>query len=172
MNTSKQISSNKSVKIYDDYADIPVVPNWENIVERGRIEFLIANEKKRRHKVPPRKLLRAYDKISDQYFQAMDIDLINEELFVLIQKRIEARDKFINGDKSQMNFIKMYSRTIDEIKKNEVKASFSKNRLGVEKWFGQPLKGKTLKEFTVLVKMIQEESELVKRKNHESSSEE
>lgn len=175
MNTSKKISSRfkkkskpkfKNFELYNDL-DIPLY-NWEQLLKHGDMKFLFVNEKERNYHVNPNRIIEAYDSISDKYMQKLDIDLMNDELYILMQHCIQANEDRIQGDRTQINFIKMYEQQIEDIKKESLKADFSKQRMAVEKWakYNIDPKEKTLNDFCNLVLMMREETEqIIENKN-------
>lgn len=183
MNTLKKISSRfkkkakpkfKNFELYNDL-DIPLY-NWEQLLKHGDMKFLFVNEKERNYHVNSNRIIEAYDSISDKYMQKLDIDLMNDELYILMQHRIEAREAYIQGDRTQMNFIKSFDEQIQEIQKESVKADFSKQRMSVEKWakYNIDPKEKTLNDFCNLVLMMREETEQIianKNSRHGSNTE-
>lgn len=159
--------------IYDDLIDIPV-HNWEQIVQYGKVQFIIVLEHLRNSELNEILVRDAYDKMTDQYFEKRGIDLRDEELFILIQKRIEFRNKFMQGDKSAMNFIKLYTRQITDIKKNAVKPNLAQTRLAVQKWYGPIDKYKmTMSDFLDIVLLMEKEFATIesnkKQKNGEDN---
>lgn len=157
----KKKSSSKSKahpKIYDSINTIPV-HNWEQIVQFGRIEFIIIDKHRRAFQLNTVLVQDAMDKISDQFMEAMGINTQDDELNIMIIKRMEFREKFMHGDKSAINFIRMYDRQIAALKIGTVKVNLQKHRLQVEKWFGPIDKfKKTVSEFIDIVKMMEEEA--------------
>lgn len=149
-------SKRKSFNLYQGIKELPIY-NWEKIVG-GEVQYLIIEEKDREKKINPIRLMETYDKCADEYFEAAEIDIINDELFITTQKLIEYRTRYIAGDKSAINFVKAYEEQIRAIKQREGKADFVKNRMALQKWFGQPIDTKktTVYEFIQISKLAQE----------------
>lgn len=157
-------------KIYDDLANISQA-NWEKIVQDGDIRFIIVEKHKRHYDLNAELVRDAMDKMMDQYFREMEIDLMDDELFLLIQRRIMMRDKFMKGDKSAMNFIRLITSQIDDIKKSVIKPNLVKNRIALEKWFGQPLKDKSVLENINTYKLMKEEAEAIIAASNKNTTE-
>lgn len=143
------------IKVHSDISTL-LYENFEKVLD-GRIEYLL-DDPYFKNVVPEIQLMEAYDNVMDQYFKEMDIDLRDDEFFISIQQLIIWRDKFIQGRKDAKNFIRKYEAEIKDLKQKAVKPDFVKYRMSVEKWFKQPLKGKTVAEFIAIVKLIKEEN--------------
>lgn len=147
----------KFIEIYADINEIPL-KNWEMLCDSNDLRHLLVHKDHWLFEVNTHALLNAYDKISDQYMQELGIDLLNDELFVLIYKKMEATDLYLKGEKHRINFIRIFDAQIKEIRKSAVKADFVGNRIAVEKWFGQKVeKERTLLEFCKMIKMMEQE---------------
>ena len=155
-------------KIYNDIDVIPI-DNWEQIVQHGRLEYFVVQPHRRRAILNPQLIQDAYDTITDQYFSRMGINPQDDEFFILLQKRIEWRNKFINGDKSAMNFIRLITAQLHALKVDHVKPNMQKNRLAVEKWYGTIDKyTKTVGEFIDIVKLMEEEANAISARQTKS----
>lgn len=163
--SSKKQKSTVHPKVYENLRDIPVF-NFERIIQHGEIEFIIVQKHLRKSKLNKIIVQDALDKMVDQYFKAFDIDLRNDEMFLLIQKLIEVRESYMKGRKDAMNFIKFYERQIADMRKNSVKPNLSENRMAVTKWFG-PMDPKktTMDDFISAVKLMQREAAIMASKN-------
>lgn len=179
MTTLKKIFSKKRevlrpTVLHMDYSTIPLY-NWERIIEDGEIKYLIAKDSQRNYHVNPSRFVTAYDTISDQYLKDLGVDLMTDELYALMQHRIEARERYVNGDKSALNFIRMYDSQIKDLKSDEAKADLVKQRMSVSKWFRQPIDPRktTLKEFCKIIKLMREETEqMIKKPTQNGDSQE
>jgi len=162
----KKKSSGKAV--IDLYKSIDAIPlhNWEQIVQFKKYEFLIVQKHLRNSEIDFFLAQDALDMLNDQYFERMGINPQDDEYFILIQKLIEAREKFMKGNRAAMNFVKLITRQIEDIKVTEVKLNMQKNRLAVEKWFGPIDKyTKTVGEFIDICKLMEEEANGIKARN-------
>lgn len=143
---------------YDDYSVVPLRV-WEDLSKKGDIKCLVISGSKRKIRKNIEKLIEAYDTISDQYIEELEIDMENNEIFTLTYKIIEANDRYINGDKKAKHFIRMYEKERDDLLKSIAKADYVGNRIAVSKWYGQKINPDetTLQEFCKMVKLMQEE---------------
>ena len=147
----------KFIEIYADINEIPL-KNWELLCDTNDLRHLLVHQEHWLFEVNTHALLNAYDKISDQYMQQLGIDLQNDELFILIYKKIEATQKYLEGEKHQINFVRIFDAQIKDIRKSAVKADFVGNRIAVEKWYGQKIEDtRTLLEFCKMIKMMEQE---------------
>lgn len=144
------------IEIYHGIDELFVF-NFEKILD-GKPEYLLHD-----HTLigvaDPVSIIDAYDLAMDEYCKELDIDLRDDDYFIYIQKRIQYRDQFIQGDKSAMNFIRYFDALIDEIKRNVIKPDFVKNRMAVAKWYRQPIDPKktTVREFLKIHSLMMDE---------------
>jgi len=105
-----------------------------------------------------------YDEIVDAFNEALEIDIENDEYFVTMFKLIEARDKYIKGDKTAINFVRLWEKELEDIKKEQVKANYVKYRIQVQKWYGQSIDPDrtTGAEFIEMINIMKEEAEKIK----------
>lgn len=179
MTTLKKIFSKKRevlrpTALYLDYSVIPLY-NWERIIEDGDIRYLIIKDGQRNQHVNPSRFVTAYDTISDQYFADLGIDLMNDELYALMQHKAEAIERYVNGDRSALNNVRMYNAQIKDLKSDDIKADLVKQRMSVSKWFRQPIDPRktTLKEFCKIIKLMREETEqMIKKPTQNGDSQE
>jgi hypothetical protein len=151
------------IKLYYSIDEMPLY-NFEKLLD-GNIEYLLADPTLIKC-INPVKLTLAHDSVMDGYFEALDVDLRDAEYFIYIQKRIEYRDQFINGNRSAMNFVRLYTAQIEELNRDVVKPDFVKNRMAVTKWFRQPIDPKTttVREYIKITQLMREEAEQRKNK--------
>lgn len=171
---SKKKSSNKKKVHPRVYTSIEQMPqhNWEQIVQFGRIEFIVIEKHRRGDELNQIIVRDAMDQLSDQFMEAMGINPQDDEYFVLIIKRMEARQKFMDGDRSAINFIRMFDKQIASIKMEAIKPNLQKYRLQVEKWFGPIDKyTKTVSEFIDIVKMMEEEAAQIRAAKNKKDTE-
>jgi hypothetical protein len=144
------------IGIYSSIDDLPVF-NFEKILN-GFPQYIL-HDPTLISAANPELMVSASDNIMDEYFKELEIDLRDDDYFIFIQKAIEYRDKFIQGDKSAKNFVKYYELQIAELKRNTVKPDFVKNRMAIAKWFRQPIDTKTttVKEFLSIHKLMMDE---------------
>lgn len=144
------------IGVYSGIDELPLF-NFEKILD-GKPEYIL-HDKDLIKAADPSTVVNAIDQAMDEYCQELEIDMRDDDYFIFLQKVIDYRDKFIQGDKSARNFVRHYEALIDELKRKAVKPDFVKNRMAVAKWYRQPIDTKktTVREFLKIHALMMDE---------------
>jgi len=110
-------------------------------------------------------LIDRRDEIVDEFNKALEIDVENDEYFMVIVKLIEEREKYLKGNKAAINFVRLYEKELEQMNLETTKTNFVRYRIQVQKWYGQaidPLKT-TAQEFIEMINLMKEETEKLKQ---------
>lgn len=165
LNTSKRKSSKSKlhyVEMYEGIEDLPL-RNLEKLLE-GDLTVLL----KRKEDVEfadLAHLVDTRDTIVDAFNKALDIDVENDEYFMVMIKLIEERKKFIAGDKTAINFVKLFEKELERMNLEATKTNFVRYRMQIQKWYGQPIDPikTTAQEFIEMINLMKEEAEKQKQ---------
>ena len=149
------------VELYKGLEDIPLL-NLEKVLS-GKIEYIFKDPNDIDY-ADYFHVQNRYDEIVDAFNEALEIDIENDEYFVTMYKLIEARNKFIKGDKSAINFVRLWEKELEKIKTEQVKANYVKYRIQVQKWYGQAINPveTTGEEFIEMINLMKEEAEKIR----------
>jgi hypothetical protein len=153
------------VELYDSIREIPLF-NWEKLNETGDFKFLIKGKNNRFAKLNEDEIELAYFSLHDEYAEATDSIDRMERIRELMVRRIEAREKVGEGDKSFKNWVNAYDSQLKELMKPDENYDPIKSRMRIQQHYGQPIKPKeiTLYEYLMIVKVVEEDIQ-VKHKN-------
>lgn len=153
-------------KLYDSVRKIPLY-NWEQLETTGDLSWLI-KKKGVLYKPLIADFEKAYFKLHDEYLEIVGGNQRMEKLWNLMVARIEAREKVGKGDKSQKNFVEIYTAQISKMTTVDDSANPVKERMRVQKLYKQSIDPKkiTLYEYLMICEIVKEE---ISRSNGENN---
>lgn len=113
--------------------------NWERLNETQEARWLFKNQDDKDRLTDPEIVENKLHQLHDEYANATGGFYVLEKLMILMVKRIEARAKVGLGDKSQKNFVNLYTQMIDQLMEVDGEVDIVKTRLMVQKAYGQPI---------------------------------
>lgn len=105
--------------------------NWEKLTQTNKLKWLIKNEKDRNRYVRKDILDDCFLKLMDEWFKLTEVQSNRAELHTLMKKVIAARNKVMNGDQFQMNWVQRYEQMIKDLLKDNVGFDPDKQRMAL-----------------------------------------
>lgn len=136
--------------------------NWERLNDETdpekRVRWMLEDDKDKKRLIDPLIIEAKYCQLHDEYANATGGFYIIEKLLILMVKRIEARVKVGLGDKSQKNFVNLYSQMIKQLLNVDEEVDVVKTRLIVQKAYGQPINVREISayDFAMITNIIKE----------------
>lgn len=161
------------IELYDSIREIPLF-NWEKLNETGDFKFLIKGKQNRFAKLNEEEVELAYFSLHDEYAEATDSTDRMIRIRDLMVRRIEAREKVGDGDRSFKNWINAYDAELKQLMKPDENYDPVKSRMRIQQHYGQPIKPKeiTLYEYLMIVKVVEEDIQIKNNKsNHGKGNE-
>lgn len=167
------------MKIFESLSDMPLY-NWEKFTENPDKKWLIdynSIENSLSHRVIKKwKIKQAVKLLTDSEFSDGWDNLYDEFLVKsgqidtmiewknLVEMRMEARERFAEGDESQQNWIDYYTSMIDNLMKKGEDQNIVKNRVIIQKLYEQRIDPKTtsVAEFLEISNLVKEINKPVK----------
>ena len=132
--------------------------NWEQLNLTGNFKWLYVNEKDWSRKLQYEIGEKKYFELHDQHAELSGDSSMMERIMTLMQQRIEARALVGAGDKSQINWVNMYTEQLKVLTAGGEDVDIIKTRLLVQKAYGMPIKPKetTVTEYIKIMQIVQE----------------
>ena len=132
--------------------------NWNKLNETNDLKWLVKRQKDREKYVDPQRLDDRFIELMDEWFELTDASSNRKELYVLIKKLINARNKVIQGDKFQMNWVNKFERMIEDLLKDNVGYDPDKERMKLSAELKMHIDSKTItvKDYHLLVEVTTE----------------
>jgi len=150
------------VKLFEHINDM-WLHNWEQLAITGNPRWMIASDRVRqsKRKVSAARFESKYYELHDQHSEHSPESLeIMDKLFTLFNARLDARAKLADGDRVQINFIRMFTAMIDNLMKGSGDVDVIKSRMIVQQAYGQPINPKMIKvpEYMKIVEVVQDQA--------------
>jgi hypothetical protein len=132
--------------------------NWEQMNVTNDPLWLLMDQENRTRKITEEETEAAYFTIYDQYAEATGLHERMEPWRDLMIMRMEARVQVAEGDASAQNMIDIYTYRIKELMKSGGDTNVIKNRMLVQKVYGQPIKPLEISvyEYLMICQIVQE----------------
>jgi len=161
----------KPVELYENISEM-ILHNWEQLQITGDSEWLIKKEKEKKYKgtIKPERLKEVFFSLHDQYAKLSNgVSEVLEKWHILVLQQMDAMELVAKGDRSQMNFVNMYQKMIDNLMNGGEDVDIIKSRMMYQKEYGQPIRPKeiTVPEYRKIVELIDEENARNSSKNIE-----
>jgi len=132
--------------------------NWEQMNVTNDPLWLLTCQENRTRKITEEETEAAYFTIYDQYAEATGLHERMEPWRDLMIMRMEARVQVAEGDVSAQNMIDIYTYRIKELMKSSGDTNVIKNRMLVQKVYGQPIKPLEISvyEYLMICQIVQE----------------
>ncbi len=136
--------------------------NWEQLQLSGDSVWMIKNEADKKYidTINPERFKENFFNLHDQYAQLSDgVSEVMEKWRILVIQLMEATELVALGDRSQLNFVNMYEKMIDNLMKGGEDVDIIKSRMRYQKEYGQPIRPKeiTVPEYKKIVEVVEDE---------------
>lgn len=145
------------VQLHESIKMLPL-HNWEQMNLTNDMLWLLIDQKDRKRKIDPVRVENAYLAIYDEYATETGGHEKMDKWRDLMIMRMEARADLAQGDRSAQNRIDIYTDQIKQIMKSGGDTNVVKNRMLVQKVYGQPIKPLeiTVYEYLLICKILEE----------------
>jgi len=103
--------------------------NWQELNKSSDLKWLIRNEHDREKKVNSIELDNKFLELMDEWFELTKQGSNRKELYAIMRKLIIARNKVLNGDTFQMNWVNQYEQKIKDLVGKPQKIDPDKQRM-------------------------------------------
>lgn len=115
------------VELFDSLDDMWLF-NWQEFNKEGDSKWLIKNEHQRNRFIDPNRADKKFLQLTDDWFKLIGNNTNREELYVIMKKCIEARDKVIKGDRFQIVWVNKYEQMMSDLMEDNTGADPNKER--------------------------------------------
>ena len=124
----------KQIQLFEGLGEMWLF-NWNKLNETNDLRWIISSEEDRKLCVEDkdyisiRKLDDRFLELMDEWFELTDANSSRKELYVLIKKLIAARNKVIQGDLFQQNWVNRFEKMINDLTSDNVGFDPDKERM-------------------------------------------
>lgn len=89
--------------------------NWDMLHEENDLKWLIRNEKHRKKYVNPQRADARFLELMDEWFVLTEQNSNRKELFAIMKKLINARNRVIHGEEHQRLWVRKYEQMVKDL---------------------------------------------------------
>jgi hypothetical protein len=118
----------KKVELFDSL-DVMWLNNWEKLSATNDLKWLVKNEEERELVIDNTLLDAKFLELMDEWFELTNQNSNRKELYAVMKKLILARNKVVQGDMFQMNFVRKFEQTIKDLTEDNKGGDPNKQRM-------------------------------------------
>jgi hypothetical protein len=150
----------KPVELYESINEV-IQYNWEQLSLTGDPKWLVKDDKNRDEKINEERFKELFFKLHDEFSDLTGGSEIMEKWSILMIQRMEARVLYLNGDRSQINLVNLYTAMIDELMSGSEDVNIIKSRMIIQRAYGQAINPRdyTVPEYQAIVEIVREQNQ-------------